>query len=125
MKKNYRRNESEDFRCRHCKKEVSGKAIGTKQRNHCPYCLYSLHVDEEIGDRRSACLGSMKPIGLTTKKDGEIMIIHKCEKCNKVSNNRIAGDDSTEVILTIPLDKTLDKETLDIQLFGKNSVNVK
>ena len=117
MKKHYRANESEDFRCKHCRAEVPGTAIGTKQRNHCPFCLYSLHVDESIGDRKSTCHGSMKPTGLTTKKDGEIMIIHKCEKCGKVSNNRIAGDDNTDTILSLADDET--KNEVNIQLFGK------
>jgi DNA-directed RNA polymerase subunit RPC12/RpoP len=117
MKKHYRANESEDFRCKHCRAEVPGTAIGTKQRNHCPFCLYSLHEDESIGDRKSTCHGSMKPTGLTTKKDGEIMIIHKCEKCGKVSNNRIAGDDNTDTILSLADDET--KNEVNIQLFGK------
>ena len=117
MKKHTRENESEDFRCKHCRAEVPGTAIGTRQRNHCPICLYSLHVDESIGDRKSNCLGSMKPTGLTTKKDGEIMIVHKCEKCGKISNNRIAGDDNTDTILALADDDTLAE--IKIQLFGR------
>ena len=117
MKKHIRANESEDFRCKHCKLEVPGTAIGTKQRNHCPICLYSLHVDESIGDRKSTCHGSMKPISLTSKKDGEIMIVHKCEKCGKKSNNRIAGDDNTDAILALADDHSRDE--INIQLFGR------
>lgn len=120
MKKHIRENESEDFRCKHCKREVLGQAIGTKQRNHCPYCLYSLHVDESIGDRKSTCIGSMKPVGLTTKKDGEIMIIHECQTCGKISNNRIAGDDDTDAILTLAETGVgVSREDVEIQLFGK------
>lgn len=120
MKKHFRENESEDFRCRHCKQEVAGQAIGTKQRNHCPHCLYSLHVDESIGDRKSPCHGSMKPIGLTTKKDGEIMIIHECQTCGKISNNRIAGDDDTDAILALAeVSSNISRENVEIQLFGK------
>jgi DNA-directed RNA polymerase subunit RPC12/RpoP len=117
MNKHTRANESEDFRCKHCKIEVPGTAIGTKQRNHCPSCLYSLHVDESIGDRKSTCHGSMKPVGLTAKKDGEIMLVHRCEKCGKVSNNRIAGDDNTDAILALADEETIDE--IRIQLFGK------
>jgi hypothetical protein len=74
-------------------------------------------VDESIGDRKSECHGSMKPVGLTTKKDGEIMIVHRCEKCGKVSNNRIAGDDNTDTILALADDDTRDE--IQVQLFGK------
>lgn len=54
----------------------------------------------------------MTPIGLTFKKEGidkytdkpkqgEIMLIHQCVKCGKVSINRISGDDSSSVILQV------------------------
>ena len=53
----------------------------------------------------------MKPIGLTFKQEGtdkydrsrqgELMIIHECLGCGKISINRIAGDDSPEAILRI------------------------
>ncbi|MEK7061411.1 MAG: RNHCP domain-containing protein, partial [Patescibacteria group bacterium] len=38
----------EDFVCKVCGTKVKG----TGYTNHCPNCLYSLHVDEEVpGDR--------------------------------------------------------------------------
>ena len=137
MKKHKRPNESNDFRCKHCRAMVSGQAIGTKQRNHCPICLYSLHVDEKVGDRKSSCRRPMMPIGLTMKKDGEIMIVSKCISCGKISANRIAGDDKESAILellnfdvdveteiqlrkaNIPL--IHDKEEVETQLFGKKT----
>jgi len=36
----------------------------------------------------------MKPIGLTYKPDGELMVVHQCFRCGKISCNRIAGDDN-------------------------------
>jgi DNA-directed RNA polymerase subunit RPC12/RpoP len=75
---------ADNFRCKHCKKEVPLESTSTKHRNHCPYCLYSLHVDVSPGDRKSECYGSMKPIGICLKIDGgEVMIIHDCQKCGK------------------------------------------
>lgn len=138
----------ESFKCLNCGKNVQENIlIGTKNRNHCPYCLWSLHLDEKIpGDRESVCEGKMEPIGLTFKKEGvdkygkekegEIMIIHKCIKCGKISINRIAGDDNADEILKIfkkglsikerlgkeiiPL-KEEDKKELDKQLFGSTA----
>jgi hypothetical protein len=53
----------------------------------------------------------MKPIALTFKqegkdkwgklKQGELMIIHKCTSCGKISINRIAGDDNPYEILEV------------------------
>jgi hypothetical protein len=87
------------FKCSHCKQfVVINDIMGTANRNHCNMCLWSKHVDEAKGDRRSTCQGGMKPIGLTFKhegrnKIGEIMLIHFCSSCQKISINRVARDD--------------------------------
>lgn len=120
--------EEKIFICKNCSKEVSLNAVGTRNRNHCPYCLWSSHVDKKTGDRENFCHGLMEPIGLTFKKDegidkygekrqGEIMVVHKCQICGKVSKNRIAGDDNPEVILAIC--EEINKKEVKRQLFGK------
>jgi hypothetical protein len=48
----------------------------------------------------------MKPIGLTFKheglaKQGELMLVHECASCPKISINRIARDDGNDGILNI------------------------
>jgi RNHCP domain len=100
-------NKAGGFRCAHCGHWVTiGAFIGTANRNHCNYCLWSKHVDTKKGDRLAVCRGSMRPIGLTFKHEGygrigEIMLIHLCETCGKISINRIAGDDSESEILNV------------------------
>lgn len=95
------------FTCMHCEKWVPiHQHMGTINRNHCPSCLWSKHVDEEKGDRRAMCLGQMEPVGLTFKnegegKQGELMLVHKCTKCGKISINRIAGDDDNDTIMNL------------------------
>lgn len=84
---------------------------GVHHRNHCPYCLSSRHLDLfKAGDRLSACKASMRPVALTLKKTvkkystqdkGEIMLVHRCEGCGKISINRIAADDSAEVLMDV------------------------
>jgi hypothetical protein len=84
---------------------------GVQNRNHCPYCLWSRHLDWRVaGDRLAGCRASMQPIGLTLKRsrnkyaaarDGELMLIHRCTICAKVAINRIAADDSVAAILQI------------------------
>jgi predicted RNA-binding Zn-ribbon protein involved in translation (DUF1610 family) len=93
---------AETFRCKNCKQEVFLSSSSTEHRNHCPYCLYSLHVDISAGDRKSECHGSMKPIGLSLKIDGgEVMIIHLCQKCGKLNINRISAEDNEVSIMDI------------------------
>ncbi len=110
----YGRTMSEDvFRCKQCKALVYTQSMlsGVKNRNHCPYCLWSRHVDLlKAGDRLSACKAGMEPVGLTVKQrqnkygngnDGELMLIHRCWQCGKLSINRIAADDLAEHLLNI------------------------
>lgn len=114
------------FTCLNChRKIIEGGLIGTKNRNHCPFCLWSLHVDQNIsGDRLSKCKSKMEPIGLTFKhkgidkygkpKIGELMIIHLCEKGDKISINRIAADDdSNEIIKILEQSKKLSYEVIN------------
>lgn len=86
------------FICANCGKKVLLKAPGTKNRNHCPFCLYSTHVDMQKGDREAICRGLMPPIGRFYKADGEEMLVHKCNKCGFIRWNRVAGDDSLEEV---------------------------
>ena len=104
--------ETDGFRCVHCGAFVTRESFlsGVVNRNHCPHCLWSKHVDwQRAGDRMSACKGRMYPVGLTLKRErnkytadsGELMLIHFCKECGQVSANRIAADDSTEELLLV------------------------
>lgn len=102
-----------DFRCGHCHVLVSSAHVlsGVNNRNHCPYCLWSCHLDlYAAGDRLSACKGQMKPVGLTMKlsrnkyrldQRGELMLAHQCIECGALSINRAAADDDSSTILAV------------------------
>lgn len=87
-----RKTENTGFICENCGEQVEPVTSGS-YRNHCPYCLYSIHVDEIPGDRMSACGGLMAPVGVAyhTKKGYQIQ--HRCLKCGKISVNKAALDD--------------------------------
>jgi hypothetical protein len=99
------------FRCLHCESDVCAELSGVRNRNHCPYCLSSRHLDQfEPGDRLSACKARMAAVGLTFKRvvkkyaghgPGELMLVHVCEGCDKVSINRIAADDDAARLLPL------------------------
>ena len=57
----------EGFTCLYCGKEVG--PLNYTSRDHCPYCLHSIHVDINPGDRENDCLGDMKPIGIEKFRD--------------------------------------------------------
>ena len=91
------------FSCVRCRAPVPAAAWGTKNRNHCPRCLWSRHVDDEIGDRRSACAQAMEPIAVAARPDGEWAIVHRCTGCGHLRANRIAGDDDERALLALAL----------------------
>lgn len=95
------------FVCSHCSEKVFIKAPGTQHRNHCPKCLWSKHVDQNTGDRRSVCNGGMEPIGKVFKKDGEEVLVHRCLTCEFVRKNRIAGDDDFKLVENLNVLKEL------------------
>lgn len=86
-----RSDENTGFICQNCGNEVLPLTNGS-YRNHCPFCLYSLHVDEKPGDRSSECGGLMEPIGITYNSNKGFQIIHRCRKCGFERNNVINED---------------------------------
>lgn len=88
----------EPFQCEHCQKQV--EPLHYTARDHCPFCLYSKHVDINPGDRKNPCQGLLKPIGLEKFKD-TFKIIYQCEKCHKYHKNIIAKDDDMSKIIEI------------------------
>jgi len=82
---------------------VGPVVYGGSHRNHCPYCLYSRHVDENRpGDRASTCGGLMAPVGAFTRPKGEHVVVHRCLTCGFERYNRIAADDDFDLVLKLP-----------------------
>ena len=88
----------EDFICENCHQEV--KALGYTARDHCPYCLYSKHVDIMPGDRQNPCKGPLKPVGIENFKD-TYKILYKCSSCNTLHKNIMAKDDDMNQIILL------------------------
>lgn len=86
----------EDFICINCSKKVSGDGY----TDHCPHCLYSVHVDINPGDRMSSCGGTMKPLGV--KRSGEKYIIYYvCQDCNYSHEVKMNKDDNLKEIILL------------------------
>ncbi|HIU39739.1 MAG TPA: RNHCP domain-containing protein [Candidatus Aphodocola excrementigallinarum] len=88
----------EAFICEKCGKKV--EKLNYSARDHCPYCLYSKHVDINPGDRQNNCRGLLKPIDIEKFKN-TYKIIYKCEKCGEIHKNIIAKDDDMDKIIEI------------------------
>lgn len=90
------------FICEHCGNEVN--PLSYTSRDHCPYCLYSKHVDINPGDRLNTCKGLLEPVGIEKFKN-TYKIIYKCEKCKKVHKNLMAKDDNMDLIIELSIEK--------------------
>lgn len=82
---------TEFFVCKKCGIEVEGDGY----TNHCTECFTSMHVDINPGDRASTCCGLMfvKDIILN---HGAWVLVHKCEKCGYIRNNKVQSEDNQE-----------------------------
>lgn len=88
----------EKFICENCGKQVS--KLNYTARDHCPFCLYSKHVDINPGDRLNTCKGLLKPIAIEKFKDS-YKIVYKCSKCNQIHKNVMASDDDMDLIIKL------------------------
>ena len=96
--------EDEAFKCKQCRRFIGAVPSGGHHRNHCPFCLFSLHVDDRrTGDRRSICRSRMQPISSFQRRNGEHVLVHRCLGCGFERFNRIAADDDFELVLSLPV----------------------
>lgn len=88
-----------EFVCKNCGKKV--EKLKYTSRDHCNFCLHSLHVDITPGDRQNKCGGDLVPINvIENSKKGQV-IIYKCSKCGEEVKNIVASDDDKDTIYEI------------------------
>ena len=85
--KRFSKNDS-GFICLHCGQKVL--PLEKSSRNHCPFCLWSVHVDINPGDRANPCCGPLEPVFAEPDPKKGYVITHKCQKCGGLSRNRAA-----------------------------------
>lgn len=91
--KRFTKNDS-GFVCAHCGRDV--QPLGYTSRNHCPFCLWSLHLDENPGDRASDCGGPMEPISAEPDPRRGFIITHRCTRCGAIRRNKAAAEAKTQ-----------------------------
>ena len=80
----------EAFDCQSCGAEV--QQGGARVRDHCPNCLFSLHVDVVPGDRASDCGKLLEPVGLEVVGQ-QTVIQYRCQSCGHLQRNRAHDED--------------------------------
>lgn len=89
------KNINKNFICDNCHKYVPKLKKGN--RDHCPNCLYSKHIDIEPGDRLNKCLGFLIPLNIINKKN-KTQIKYTCEKCGDTVYCITAIDDNLDIL---------------------------
>lgn len=100
------RSRNTPFTCVACRRAVPPRApsdLGPGGcRNHCPSCLASLHVDEQLpGDRASGC-GGVMPAVAQRVKHGDRQLLQRCEVCGAAHWNVVAPDDDLAAVAALP-----------------------
>jgi len=85
--KRFSKNDS-GFVCANCQRQVL--PLVRSSRNHCPFCLHSIHIDINPGDRANTCLGILEPISALPDAKKGYIIIHRCKKCGELRRNKAA-----------------------------------
>ncbi|UOF89900.1 RNHCP domain-containing protein [Fodinisporobacter ferrooxydans] len=83
---------NESFTCINCHTFVHPLKNGSC-RNHCPECLYSLHLDDKPGDRNAQCGGILEPVAIELHTKKGYQIVHQCKRCGHKTKNKMALDD--------------------------------
>ena len=89
------------FECQNCGAFVPFSGAGSAHRNHCPHCLHSKHLDDTPGDRAADCGGTMEPIAVWARTNGEWALVHRCRECGALSSNRVLADDSALLLVAL------------------------
>lgn len=82
---------NEGFLCLNCGTDVP--PASSSCRDHCPECLWSLHVDINPGDRASGCGGMLRPVGVQRHAKKGWMITYCCNRCGAERVNRFVERD--------------------------------
>lgn len=85
----------ESFTCVHCGHDVG--PLRRTDRDHCPRCLRSLHVDVVPGDRANACGGVLDPVGVEIRGK-DTVLRYRCRRCGATHRVRavLDGPDADE-----------------------------
>ena len=101
--KRFRKNDS-GFLCLSCGKSVP--PLGRTSRNHCPFCLCSLHVDVNPGDRAAGCGGIMDAVKAIPDPRAGFILVHRCRVCGalrrcKAAYGNVPAPDDVEKLIAL------------------------
>ncbi|GAB3736974.1 RNHCP domain-containing protein [Nocardiopsis nanhaiensis] len=106
------------FGCVLCGLSVSAPGPGGEPRDHCPSCLSSLHVHDQVEDGVSDCDGRMTAISVVVPRDGKWRLVHRCVRCDELSESAVATDDNPLVLMRIAV-RPLAEPPFPLEMLGE------
>jgi len=89
---------NEPFSCLYCQQEVP--YCSAKIRDHCPFCLRSVHVDVTPGDRAANCGGILAPKSFFLT-GADLYIEYTCTECEYLYRIRAHPEDQIPHSLSV------------------------
>ncbi len=86
----------EDFTCMHCGAVIKGGGY----TDHCPRCLFSMHVDVHPGDRACDCHGMMEPVSVE-QTSGSFKINYRCARCRHTHRVNAHENDGVDALIAV------------------------
>ncbi|MGI5491245.1 RNHCP domain-containing protein [Microtetraspora malaysiensis] len=105
------------FQCVRCGLTVAAFAPDGRRRNHCPRCLYSQHVRDQVEGGSSECRSGMSPIAIAVLRNGDWELIHNCTRCGELTSNPICGDDNQFILMRMAV-RPLTQPPFPLETFG-------
>ena len=107
---------SQTFTCLLCGLGVH--ALDGEPRDHCPSCLHSRHVHDQVDGGRSDCAGRMTPISVVAARDGRWQLVHRCVRCDELSESTVATDDNPLLLMRIAV-RPLAEPPFPLEMLGE------
>ncbi|MFJ9622625.1 RNHCP domain-containing protein [Streptomyces sp. NPDC101181] len=105
------------FACAWCGLTVSAYASDGVARNHCPSCLHSRHVLDQVEGGPSDCEGRMSAIAIAVLRTGDWRVIHRCVRCDELTSNSVRPDDNQLVLMRTAV-RPLAQPPFPLEAFG-------
>jgi hypothetical protein len=106
------------FRCVLCGLSVCAIGPGDAPRDHCPSCLSSLHVHDQVEGDVSDCDGRMTPISVVAPRDGKWRLVHRCVRCDELAESAVTTDDNPLVLMRIAV-RPLAEPPFPLEMLGE------
>lgn len=108
---------SSTFACAWCGLTVSTYAADGTRRNHCPSCLHSRHVVDQVEGGPSDCHGRMSPIAIAVLRTGDWTVVHRCVRCDELTSTPVCTDDNQLVLMRMAV-RPLAQPPFPLEAFG-------